>query len=195
MSHSLWPHELQHARLPCPLLAHSGTLAWRVPWIEEPGGLQSMESLVRTRLNGFIFTFHFHALEKEMATHSNVLAWRIPGWGNFRLWGRTASNTTGHLHFHFSLSCIREGNGNPLQCSCLQNPRDSGAWGAAVYGIAQSRTLKRLSSSSNSRPFLNLLYWLIFLLTIDQFSYFSTYLTIFQWILNIITGLILFSFK
>ena len=53
------------------------------------------------------------------------------------------------LHFHFSLSCIGEGNGNPLQCSCLENPRDGGPWGAAVYGVAQSRTrLKRLSSSS-----------------------------------------------
>jgi len=50
--------------------------------------------------------------------------------------------------FHFSLSCIREGNGNPLQCSCLENPRDRGAWWAAVYGVAQSWTrLKRLSSS------------------------------------------------
>ena len=53
------------------------------------------------------------------------------------------------LHFHFSLSCIGEGNGNPLQCSCLENPRDGGAWWAAVYGVAQSRTqLKRLSSNS-----------------------------------------------
>ena len=56
------------------------------------------------------------------------------------------------LHFHFSLSCIGEGNGNPLQCSCLENPRDGGAWWAAIYGIAQSWTqLKRLSSSSSSR--------------------------------------------
>ena len=55
------------------------------------------------------------------------------------------------FHFHFSLSCIREGNGNPLQCSCLENPRDGGAWWAAIYGVAQSRTrLKRLNSSSNS---------------------------------------------
>ena len=55
------------------------------------------------------------------------------------------------LHFHFSLSCIGEGNGNPLQCSCLENPRGGGAWWAAVYGVAQSRTqLKRLSSSSSS---------------------------------------------
>ena len=56
---------------------------------------------------------------------------------------------TERLHFHFSLSCIGEGNGNPLQCSCLENPRDGGAWRAAVYGVAQSLTrLKRLSSSS-----------------------------------------------
>ena len=59
---------------------------------------------------------------------------------------------TKRLHFHFSLSCIGEGNGNPLQCSCLENPRDGGAWWAAVSGVAQSRTrLKRLSSSSSSR--------------------------------------------
>ena len=58
---------------------------------------------------------------------------------------------TEKLHFHFSLSCIGEGNGNPLKCSCLENPRDGGAWWAAVYGAAQSRTrLKRLSSSSSS---------------------------------------------
>ena len=57
---------------------------------------------------------------------------------------------TERLHFHFSLSCIGEGNGNPLQCSCLENPRDGGAWWAAIYGVAQSRTkLKRLSSSSS----------------------------------------------
>ena len=61
------------------------------------------------------------------------------------------SDTTERLHFHFSLSCIGEGNGNPLQCSCLENPRDGGAWWAAVYGVAQSQTqLKRLSSSSSS---------------------------------------------
>ena len=64
----------------------------------------------RTRLSNFTFTFHFHALEKEMATHSNVLAW------------------------------IGEGNGNPLQCSCLENARDGGAWWAAVYEVTQSWT-------------------------------------------------------
>ena len=66
-------------------------------------------------------------------------------------WGCYKSDTTERLHFHFALSCIGEGNGNPLQCSCLENPRDGGAWWAAVYGVAQSRTrLKRLSSSSSS---------------------------------------------
>jgi len=60
---------------------HSSTLAWKTPWMEEPGGPQSMESLSRTRLSDFTFTFYFHALEEEMATHSSVLAWRIPGMG------------------------------------------------------------------------------------------------------------------
>ena len=55
-------------------------------------------------------------------------------------WGCEESDMTERLHFHFSLSCIGEGNGNPLQCSCLENPRDRGAWWAAVYGVAQSRT-------------------------------------------------------
>ena len=79
------------------------------------------------------------------------------GWGEGREnsrspWGRTESDTTARLHFHFSLSCIGEGNGNPLQCSCLENPRDRGAWWAAVSGVAQSRTgLKRLSSSSSRK--------------------------------------------
>ena len=85
---------------------HSSTLAWKIPWTEEPGRLQSMGSL--------------------------------------------ESDTTERLHFPFSLSCIVEGNGNPLQCSCLENPRDGGAWWAAVYGLAQSRTrLKQLGSSSS----------------------------------------------
>ena len=66
-------------------------------------------------------------------------------------WGREESDTTEQLPFHFSLSCIGEGNGNPLQCSWLENPRDGGAWWAAVYGVTQSQTLlKWLSSSSSS---------------------------------------------
>ena len=84
---------------------HSSTLAWKIPWTEKPGRLQSMGSL-RVR--------------------HDWVTW-----------------------FHFSLSCIGEGNGNPLQCSCLENLRDSGAWWAAIYGVTQSWTgMKRLSSSS-----------------------------------------------
>ena len=64
-------------------------------------------------------------------------------------WDHEESDTTERLHFHFSLSCIGEGNGNPLKCPCRENPRDGGAWWAAIYGVTQSRTrLKRLSSSS-----------------------------------------------
>ena len=83
---------------------HSSTFAWKIPWTEEPGGLQCMRSL--------------------------------------------ESDTTVRLYYHLSLSRNGEGNGNPLQCSCLENPRDGEAWWAAVSGVAQSRTrLKRLSSS------------------------------------------------
>ena len=70
-------------------------------------------------------------------------------------WGRKESDTTERLHFHFSLSCIGEGNGNPLQCSCLENPRDRGAWWAAIYGVTQSRT--RLKWLSNRNLFSNIL--------------------------------------
>ena len=76
---------------------YSSILAWKIPWMEEPGRLQSMGSLSWTRLSNFTFTFHFDALEKEMATHSIVLAWRIPGTGQHggcRLWGRTELDTT-----------------------------------------------------------------------------------------------------
>jgi len=84
-----------------------------------------------------------------MAPHSSTLAWIIPWAGELdRL---QSMGSTERLHFHFSLLCIGEGNGKPLQCSCLENPRDGGAWWAAVYGVAQSQTrLKRLSSSSSS---------------------------------------------
>ena len=87
------------------MVPHSSTLAWKIPWTEEPGGLQSI--------------------------------------------GHEELDTTEQLHFEFSLSCIGEGNSTPLQCSCLENPRDGGAWWAAVYGVAQSPTrLKGVSSSS-----------------------------------------------
>ena len=64
------------------MAAHSSTLAWKIPWTEEPGGLQSIGvAKSQTQLSDFTFTFHFHALEKEMAAHSSVLPWRIPGTG------------------------------------------------------------------------------------------------------------------
>ena len=81
--------------------------------------------------------------EKAMATHSSTLAWKIP-WaeepGGLQSWGRKELDTTERLYFQFSLSCGGERDCNPLQCSCLENPRDGGAWWAAVYGVAQSRT-------------------------------------------------------
>ena len=87
-----------------------------------------------------------------MAPHSSTRAWKIHGQRSLvgcSPWGREELDTTERLHFHFSLSCIGEGNGNPLQCSCLENPRDGGTWWAALYGVAQGWTrLKRLSSSS-----------------------------------------------
>ena len=123
---------------------HSSTLAWKIPWMEGPGGLQSMGSL---RVGHY--TFHFHALEKAMAPNSSTLDWKIPwmeGPGGLQ---SMRSGRVGHYWVtSLSLSCIGEGNGNPLQCSCLENPRDGGAWWAAVYGVTQSQTqLKRLSSS------------------------------------------------
>ena len=69
-------------------------------------------------------------------------------------WGRWGSDMTERLHFHFSLSCIGEGNGNPLQCSCLENPRDGGAWRATIYGVAQSRTRLKWLSSKHFFSFL-----------------------------------------
>ena len=87
---------------------------------------------------------YIHTLEKVMAPHSSTLAWKIPwteepGQG-CSPWGRKESYTTERVQFHFSLSWIGEGNGNPLQCSCLENPRDGEAWWAAIYGVAQSLT-------------------------------------------------------
>ena len=82
-------------------------------------------------------------LQKEMAIHSSTIAWKIP-WteepGRLQSMGSLESDTTERLHFHFSLSCIGAGNGSPLQCSCLENPRDGEAWWAAVYRVAQSQT-------------------------------------------------------
>ena len=90
-------------------------------------------------------------LQRQWHPTPVLLLGKSHGWRNLvgcSPWGREESATTERLHFHFSLSCIGEGHGNPPQCSCLEYPRDSGAWWAAVHGVTQSRTrLKRLSSS------------------------------------------------
>ena len=93
-----------------------------------------------------------------MAPYSSTFAWKIP-WteepDGLLSMGSLESDTTEQFPFHFSLSCTGEGNGNPLQYSCLEDPRDGGAWCAAVYGVAQSQTrLKRLSSSSISAAYI-----------------------------------------
>ena len=114
---------------------HSSTLAWKIPWTEEPGRHDWATSLS-------LFTF-MHWRRKWQPTPVF-----LPGKSHGR---RSLVGMTERLHFHFSLSCIGEGNGSPLQCSCLENPRDGGAWWGAVHGVAQSRTqLKWLSSSSSS---------------------------------------------
>ena len=132
---------------------HSSTLAWKIPWTEEPGRLQS-RGLRRVRHDWAtslsLFTL-MHWRRKWQPTPV-FLPGESQGLGSLMdcsPWGCKESDTTERLHFHFSLWCIGEGNGSPLQCSCLENPRDGEAWWAAVYGVAQSRTrLKRLSSSS-----------------------------------------------
>ena len=89
-------------------------------------------------------------LEKAMAPHSSTLAWKIP-WTEEPGWPQSMGSLGVRHDWVTSLSCIGEGKGNPLQCSCLENPRDMGAWWAAVSGVTQSRTwLKWLSSSSSS---------------------------------------------
>ena len=136
------------------MATHSSTLAWKIPWMEKPGRLQSMGSQSRTRLSDVTFTFHFHALEKEIATHSSVIAWRIPGTAEPGGLPSVGSHRVGHDWGYLAAAAAGqgygEGSGNPLQCSCLENPRDSRACWAAVYGVAQSQTqLKRISSSSS----------------------------------------------
>ena len=137
---------------------HSSTLAWKIPWMEEPGGLQSMGSRrVRhdwpTSLSLFTLHFSLHWRRKWQPTPVLKIPWmeepgRLQSMGSQRVrhaWVTSLSLCTFH--------CIGEGNGNPLQCSCLENPRDWGAWWAAVYGVTQSRTrLKWLSSSSSNIP-------------------------------------------
>ena len=134
---------------------HSSTLAWKIPWMEEPGGLQSMESLrVRHDWATSLSLFPFMHWRRKWQPTPVFLPGKSHGQRSLvgcSPRGRWGSDTTERLHFHFSLSCIGEGNGNPRQCSCLENLRDRGAWWAAVCGVTQSQTrLKWLSSSSRN---------------------------------------------
>ena len=110
------------------MATHSSVLAWRIPGTGEPGGLPPMGS---------------HRVGHNWRRRWHPTPVLLPGKSHGRrslvgcsLWGREELDMTERLYFHFSLSCIGEGNGNPLQCSCLENPRDGGAWWAAVYGVA-----------------------------------------------------------
>ena len=91
-----------------------------------------------------VFLLPYPLWEKAMATHSSILAWKIPWMEEpgrlYSPWGLEELDTNERLHFHFSLSCIGEGNGNPLQCSCLENPRNREAWWAAISRVTQSWT-------------------------------------------------------
>ena len=114
--------------------------------------LPHTQTHTHTHTHIYIYT-HTHTLDKAMAPHSSTLAWKIP-WteepGRLQSMGSRRVRHDWATSLSFSLSCIGEGNGNPLQCSCLENPRDGVAWWATVYGVAQSWTrLKRLSSSSS----------------------------------------------
>ena len=111
------------------MATHPSIFAWRIPWTEEPGGLQSMGSQRVGHDWMTAFTFK-HSMEKAIAPHSSTLAGKSHGQRSLvgcSLWGCEESDRTEQLHFHFALWWIGEGNGSTLQCSCLENPRDGGA--------------------------------------------------------------------
>ena len=138
----------------------NGQTFWPIRKIISPPPLLQIKTKNKTQMHNPFFSPSGILSEKAMAPHSSTLAWKIPGRRSlvgFSPWGSEESDATEQLHFHLSLSCTGEGNGTPLQCSCLENPRDGGAWWAAVYGVAQSWTrLKRLSSSSSWYSLLNI---------------------------------------
>ena len=111
---------------------HSSTLAWKIPWTEEPGRLQSMGSWrVRHNWATSLSLFTFMHWRKKWQPTPVFLPGGSQGGQSLvgcSLWGHTEWDPTERLPFHFSLSCTGEGNDNPLQCSCLENPRDGGAW-------------------------------------------------------------------
>ena len=118
--------------------------------------ISELKWMGKGKLNSVDHYIYYCGQERRKQWHPTPVL--LPGKSHGRMslvgcrpWGYEELDTTERLQFHFSLSCIGEGNGNPLQCSCLENPRDGGAWWAAVCGVAQSRTrLKQLSSSSSN---------------------------------------------
>ena len=140
----------------------SSTLAWNIPWTEETGRLQSMGSLgVGHDWATSLSLFTFMHWRRQWQPTPVFLPGESQGWGSLvgcSPWARKELGMTERLHFHFSLSCIGEGNGNPLQCSCLENPRDGGAWWAAIYGVTQSRhDWSDLAAAAKSRYLFNFL--------------------------------------
>ena len=104
---------------------------------------------------GFLWSVIRRRQRRQWHPTPVLLPGKSHGWRSLvgcNTWGRQESDMTERLYFHFSLSCIGDGNGNPLQYSCLENPRDWGAWWAAIYGITQSRVKWLSSSSANSYP-------------------------------------------
>ena len=146
------------------MATHFSVLAWKIPGIEEPGRLQALGPQ-RVRHN-WVSEHKGRIKRKNWRRQWQPTPVLLPGKSHGRRslvgcspWGRDESDTTERLHFHLSHSCIVEGNGNPRQYSCLENPRDGGAWWAAVYGVTQSWTqLKRLSGSSSSSKRKNKLF-------------------------------------
>ena len=133
---------------------YSSTLAWKIPWTEEPGRLQSMGSRrVRHDWVTSLSLFTLMHWRRQWQRTPVLLPGESHRWRSLvgcSPWGGEELDTTERLHFHFSLSCIGEGNGSLLQCSCMDNPTDIGDWWAAVYGVIHSQTrLKWLSSTIN----------------------------------------------
>ena len=120
------------------MATHSSTLAWEIPWMEEAGRLQSMGSRrVGHDWATSLWLFTFMHWRRKWQPTPVFLPGESQGRGSSEgcsPWGRWGSDTTEWLHFHFSLSCIGEGNGNPLQCSCLENPRDGEPGGLPSSG-------------------------------------------------------------
>ena len=151
MSDSLWLHELQHARLPCPLpspgaCSNSCPLSqWCHPTISSTV-IPFSSCLQSYPPSGFFLMSGLFASGSQSIGVSASVSVLLSG-PQLQSMGSLRVSHDWVTYFHFSLSCIGEGNGNPLQCSCLESPREGGAWWAAIYGVAQSRTwLKRLSS-------------------------------------------------